>query len=258
MQSISKEAIESHLTTRVFGHPLTVVETAASTNDAVRRLGEQHAPEGAAVAANRQEAGRGRRGRSFFSPEGGVYLSILLRPKPEAAGLITSAAAVAVARAIESLVPATVGIKWVNDLWLNGKKVCGILAEGVPGDEPSVALGIGVNVAGTSFPPQLQGIATSLEAEGYEVDRNALIAAILREWEALYPTVASGDFLGESRRRSVVLGKELRIIQGECVTSGVGVDLDEAGHLIVEAAGERRTLSSGEVSVRLPGDPLPE
>ena len=131
METLSAAAIEAQLHTRRFGHPLRVVAETDSTNRLAREWAAAGAPEGAAVTADRQTAGRGRRGRAFFSPPGGMYLSVVLRP---AAGIdpgwITSCAAVAVARAIERFAEFSVQIKWVNDLLIHGKKVCGIRSRG--------------------------------------------------------------------------------------------------------------------------------
>ena len=148
------------------------LEEIDSTNRYVKQLGAAGAPEGRVVIANRQSAGRGRLGRSFFSPgEKGIYMSVLLRPEIELerAVLITSMAAVAVARAIERVSDIPAKIKWVNDIFLNRKKVCGILTEsGINAETGKLeyaVLGIGVNVGSMEFPEELKGIATSVSNE---------------------------------------------------------------------------------------------
>jgi BirA family biotin operon repressor/biotin-[acetyl-CoA-carboxylase] ligase len=163
---------------------------------------------------------------------------------------------VAVARAIERLCPLRVEIKWVNDLYVSGRKLCGILTEAgldpVTGRLDYVVLGIGVNVAPIQFPPELETLATSLGNEGCVVDRNALIAAILNEWERAYATMDSGDFLCESRRRSCVLGKRVTVSRGNEIYVATAVDINEQGHLLMRRdSGETEVLASGEVSVRL-------
>ena len=147
-------------------------DTVSSTNGLLRDMAAKGAPEGLVIAAGGQTAGRGRLGRTFYSPAGhGAYFSLLLRPgvKPGDATLITSAAAVATARAIEDVTGACVGIKWVNDLFLDGRKVCGILTEATFGMESglveSAVLGIGVNITTpeNGYPDELEGVAASLK-----------------------------------------------------------------------------------------------
>ena len=254
MENVTAAAIERHLRTTVFGRELQVAAVLPSTNTTARELAQQGAPEGTVVVAAAQTAGRGTRSRSFFSPQGGVYLSIILRPREADGCLITSCAAVAVARAIERLCPLEVQVKWVNDLYIDGRKLCGILTEaGFAPDNTLdfVVLGIGVNVAAVDFPPDIADIATSLGNEGCTVDRNALIAAILEEWEAAYATIGSGDFLAESRARSCVLGRRITVIRGNEQFVAVATGIDERGHLTVQKdSGETVTLHSGEVSIR--------
>ena len=239
MQALTAECVEQHLHTTRFGHPLQVVDCTDSTNTLARRWAAEGAPEGACVIADRQTAGRGRRGRTFFSPAGGVYLSLVLRPAAGTdPGFITSCAAVAASRAIERFSDFPVQIKWVNDLLIGGRKVCGILTEGEL--EPAV------------FPPELQSIATSLANEGCRVERGVLIAALLEEWEQAYDAMSSGAFLAESRRRSAVLGRTVTVLRGEERFTAAAESIDELGRLVVRTAdGIRHTLHSGEVSLKL-------
>lgn len=232
-----------------------------STNRYVKELAVSGAPEGTVVIAKKQSAGRGRLGRSFFSPEEkGIYMSILLRPELELqrAVLITSMAAVAVANAIERVSGLNAQIKWVNDIFVNQKKVCGILTEaGIDGENGSLeyaVLGIGVNVGFMEFPEELKEIATSVSNEcGIEIKKEALIEEILKELERWYPTLWNGEFLKESKARSILLGKEILVIDASvsgCSYAAKAVDLDEMGHLIIEREGKREILNSGEVSIR--------
>lgn len=232
-----------------------------STNRYLKEKAAEGAPEGTVIIAGRQSAGRGRLGRRFFSPEEkGIYMSILLRPEIalERAVLITSMAAVAVARAIEHVGGVTAQIKWVNDIFLNKKKVCGILTEaGINAEERSLdyaVLGIGVNAGKMEFPEELKEIATSVSNEcGACVDKEVLIEEILQELEQWYPTLFDGSFLEESRRRSVLLGKEILVID-ETVPEGAypakAVAINELGNLVIERNGNRMVLNSGEVSIR--------
>lgn len=237
------------------------LEETDSTNRYCKELGIAGAPEGTVVIANRQSAGRGRLGRSFFSPEEkGIYMSILLRPRLELqrASLITSMAAVAVARAIERVSKLPTGIKWVNDIYLNRKKVCGILTESglnaQTGALEYAVLGIGVNVGIMEFPEDLKEIATSVSNEcGLEIAKEELIEEILKELEVWYPTLTDGSFLKESRERSVLLGKEILVLDATVSGgsySATAIDLDEMGHLMIERQGERVILNSGEISIR--------
>lgn len=252
---MTEEAIRQHLHTAIFGRDLRVAAVLPSTNTAARELAQDGAPEGTVVVAAAQTAGRGTRSRSFFSPQGGVYMSIILRPREADGCLITSCAAVAVARAIERLCPLTVQIKWVNDLYIGGKKLCGILTEaGFAPDNALdyVVLGIGVNVAAVEFPPDIADLATSLGNEGCTVDRAALIAAIVEEWETAYTTIGRGDFLAESRARSCVLGQRVTVTRGSEQFTATAHDINARGHLLVEKDdGEIVTLLSGEVSIRI-------
>lgn len=255
MDNVSEIGIKQHLHTAVFGRELHVEAVLPSTNTTARTLATNGAPEGTVVVAVAQTAGRGTRSRSFFSPRGGVYMSVILRPHDADGCLITSCAAVAVARAIERLSSLKIQIKWVNDLYVGGKKLCGILTEA--GFAPNntldyVVLGIGVNVATVDFPADIADSATSLGNEGCAVDRNALIAAILEEWEGAYATIGSGDFLAESRARSCVLGRRLTVSRGNERFEATAQEIDDRGHLLVETDdGESVTLHSGEVSIRI-------
>ncbi len=256
MNELTAAAIQRHLNTRVFGRSLIVEPQLPSTNTLARTLAADGAPEGTAVVAVEQTAGRGTRSRTFFSPRGGIYLSIVLRPHAADAGLITSCAAVVTARAIERLCPLDVRIKWVNDLYIGGRKLCGILTEAglnpVTNALDYVVLGIGVNVAKTVFPPALASLATSLANEGYAVDRAVLIAAILEEWEHAYATIGSRDFLADSRRRSCVLGRMVTVSRGDDCFAALAEAITNDGHLVVcPANGKSLTLSSGEVSLQL-------
>lgn len=230
-----------------------------STNTDLRALAAAGAPTGTVAVAERQTGGRGRRGRSFASPAGGAYFSLLLRPALPLSDVssLTGAVAVAVARALEAETGLPVGIKWVNDLFLNGKKAVGILCEATADLETGmpeyVIVGVGINLTGT-LPPELSGIATTVEGEGGRVpDRAALIARAVREIESVAPSPLSTEILFESRRRSVLLGRGVTVFKGETATPARAIGINPRGELVVEyEGGKREALSSGEVSVRLP------
>ncbi len=232
-----------------------------STNAVLRELAALGAPEGTVVIAGMQTAGRGRLGRSFFSPgDTGLYMSLLLRPKlsPAQTALITPAAAVAVCEALERIPGLNPGIKWVNDIFLNGRKVCGILTEAVlnpaPGGLPSAVLGIGVNVYPPEggFPGDIADVAGSVVSEPQPGLRCALASEILNRFRTIYRELPGGSFAGEYRRRCLCLGKRIRILEEGHETRAVALDTDESCRLRVRLDdGTERILSSGEISVRM-------
>ena len=248
---LNRDAIVSQLNNRRYRDGLMVLDSIQSTNTRLRKMAQAGAAEGTTLMADTQTGGRGRRGRTFSSAEGGVYLSTLLRPTaPTDPGLITCRAAVAAARAIESLCPLTVEIKWVNDLFIAGRKVAGILAEGIlapDGGLSAVVLGVGINVCNT-LPDDLADIATTLHQQGVAVTREAVAAAFLNEWERV---LTDPHWMAEYRRRSMVIGRPVTVMQGDKTYSATAVDVTDSGHLVVSTPDGERTLSSGEVSVRL-------
>lgn len=250
--------IRKTLHTDRLGRELVIADTLDSTNEQAKRLAANGAPDGTVVIARQQTGGKGRRGRSFFSPPGsGLYMSLLLRPDfpVEETGLLTSLTAVAVAEAIESLAPVSVGIKWVNDLFIGSKKLCGILTEAAMDMESGtleyIVIGIGVNVGKTHFPPELADIATSIGNESPRpICRAALAAEILNRLEDRMASAGTGRFLEESRRRSIVLGKTVTVTQGSASYPARAIDIDDEGRLILETAEGIRHLGSGEISVK--------
>jgi len=233
------------------------------------------APEGYVLVAEEQTAGKGRLGRSFHSPANhGVYFSLLLKPGIPAsdAALITPSAAVAVALAIEEVYGVKVGIKWVNDLLADGKKVCGILTETVIGAQSGLVeiavLGIGVNVTRpeTGYPDDIKTVAAALTDGTRSGDRCRLVAAILDNTAAAsktrdgsLPYFSSGpdkedppSWLAEYRARSVVLGQDIYVISGDGRRAAKAIAVDDACGLVVQYEdGENATLNSGEVSIRV-------
>ncbi len=222
-----------------------VFPTIDSTNTALKRMAREGAPEGLVLIADTQTAGRGRLGRSFFSPHGsGLYFSILLRPETFDPGRLTTLAAVVTADAISSLFGLEVGIKWVNDLFFEGKKLCGILAEGV-GNGLAV-LGIGVNLCRSAFPPELADIATSIEdITGKRPDRDPLAATLIRGFDE---APRSGfDHMDEYRRRSILLCKHVFLPDGEKVL--VQAIEDDGALVVLGNDGSSRRIATGEVSI---------
>lgn len=241
---------------------LRCLEEIDSTNSYLKREALAGAPHGAVATANCQRAGRGRMTRTFQSPGGkGVYLSILLRPQlpPEKLMGVTGMAAVAVCRAVERTAGVQPGIKWTNDLVLNGRKLCGILTEMAVESETgltqSLVIGAGVNVSHTpeDFGTEVSEMATSLAQEGYPVSRAALAAAMIEELYHLSDALGSDTsaWVDAYRRNCVNLGKRVRLLWTDGRTEAEAVDIDDQFGLTVRLDdGKLTTVRTGEVSVR--------
>lgn len=246
------------------GRKLLCLEETDSTNTYLKRLSASgSADDGTVVIASRQTAGRGRRGRSFESPEGlGLYLSVLLRPmlSPERLLPVTALTGTAVCNAIEAVSDFRPNLKWPNDLLLNGKKICGILAETVPiaGEPPALIIGIGVNVLHRpeDFSPAVREIASSLFHElGQPISQPALAAAEIAALDEMYHVLLSGKlgaWLETYRRDCITLGREVQILHNNGEREQVtALDIDEQFGLIVRRPdGTRTVVRSGEVSIR--------
>ena len=256
---LNEHLIASRLNTVRLGRHLVVLEEVDSTNDYAKKLAPTGAVHGTAVVADRQTAGKGRVGRSFDSPGGkGLYVSIIVRPdfKISDAGLITSMAACAVANAIEAVCPAEVGIKWVNDLYIGSKKVCGILTEATLNLEAReldhAVIGIGVNVlsAKAEFGADLSSRATSIEDEtGERISRNVLCAEILNKLEEYMTNMKSRVFLDEYRRREILTGNMITTRVGDKEITGKAVGIDDNAGLVINTGQGTITLHSGEAQL---------
>lgn len=246
-------------------YTIHVEDSVTSTNTLLKELAQQGCDEGYVLIARRQTAGKGRLGRSFYSPpDSGLYLSLLLRPKlnVQDALFITTSAAVAVAKAIETCCghERRAQIKWVNDIYLDGKKVCGILTEAAidfeSGGLEYAVLGIGVNITPPpgDFPDELAGIATSVFKDGTSGNvRNKLAAEILRELSALPPDFTSEEILDEYRRRSNLIGKDVFALFKNRTLPCHVLGIDDKARLVVRFEdGSEQALSSGEVSIKPP------
>jgi BirA family biotin operon repressor/biotin-[acetyl-CoA-carboxylase] ligase len=252
----SAKALRESLTTSFVGRCLEYRAALGSTQDLGRELAEAGAVEGTVVLAGRQTAGRGRLGRSWISPRGGLYFTVVLRPPPEHLRALVIIAALAVARAMERLAGLQTSVKWPNDVLVAGRKVCGILSESeLVGESVSYALvGIGVNVnADMAAYRETAALATSVMTElGREVSREALAAGILNEFEALYLAAQAGEPIHQEwRARLSTLGKEVRVRFGEQVEEGLAEDVDSDGSLVLRRAdGSRVTIAAGDVTLR--------
>ena len=239
-----------------------VLENVDSTNNYLKKLAENGERENTVVIAECQSSGKGRLGRNFFSPKSGLYLSILLRPafSAEKSLFITAAAAVAVSDAIEEISGKKTGIKWVNDVFIGNKKVCGILTEAAVDFETGglyyAIPGIGVNIyhPADGFPPEIRDIAGAVfDTEPDEKDlKQKLAAAIINNFFDIYNNIESSDFMQKYKQKSCILGKEIFVLRNETKTKATVLDIDEKAGLVVKYEnGEVETLSSGEVSIRL-------
>ena len=225
-----------------------------STNTLLKQRGIAGAPHGTALAARRQTGGRGRMGRSFCSPEGGLYMSVLLRPTAPDLNLLTVAAAVAAAEAAEGVVRRPVGIKWVNDLYLDGRKVAGILSESFADEagDLCVVVGFGVNLVTPpgGFPEEIREIAGALlpaEAPGL---RERLAEDILHRFLPYAEAAGERAFLPGYRARSLLCGREIAFFRNGIPMSGTVLGVAEDGGLRVRApSGEETVLHSGEVTL---------
>lgn len=259
-ESIDATGLQLSLGTKVFGRKAVMLGSTLSTQGDVQKLAEEGAAEGAVVFAEEQTGGRGRFGRKWFSPPGkGIWMSVLLRPElplhhtPQ----LTLLTGVAVCRAVRACTGAEAGIKWPNDLLIDGRKMCGILLESAVEDHEVryciAGIGVDANFDPQDYPEDLRQIATSIKIEtGQTVDRTELAAAILTELEHLYFLYQKEGFgvissLWEAL--SVSLNRKITVTNPHGVIEGTAVGLDPSGALIVERLdGERELIVSGEVN----------
>ena len=257
----NKRELEQGLKTKTMGQTIYFYEETDTTNNRARELALEGAPEGTLVVAEKQTAGRGRRGKVWESPLGtGIWMSLVLRPQimPAEASVLTLLCGLATAEAIEVETGLSVGIKWPNDILINGKKAVGILTE--MDCEMSqvhfVIPGIGINVNTTSFPPEIADIATSLYLEcGKTVSRRRLVHKVLERLEEHYETfLRTGSFtamLEDYRKHCITLGKEVHVLGREPFFAEA-LDITPEGELLVRRAdnGKEEVVFSGEVSIR--------
>lgn len=255
------EEIKDRLRTTLLGKNIHYFTHVDSTNNEAKKLAFQGAPEGTIVVAEAQNSGRGRLARGWFSPLAkGVWLSVILRPPfaPHQAPKCTLMAAVALTRAIRSFTGITCGIKWPNDILLDGKKLVGILtemsAEMDAINHVVIGMGVNVNIRADEFPEELSPIATSLLiASGEPISRLGLLCVMLQELEMLYNQVLRDGFasvLEEWRSLSVTLGQTVNVVAPGEQYSGVAITIDEDGALLVDTGQDIRKVVAGDVSIR--------
>jgi BirA family biotin operon repressor/biotin-[acetyl-CoA-carboxylase] ligase len=245
--------VREALAGRLVGREVVVLPEVDSTNSYAKAAG---LPEGAVVAALAQTAGRGRLGRGWYSPPGeALYVSVVLRP-PGAPHTVTLAAGLAACQGLDPWVPG-LGLKWPNDLVVNGKKLAGILTEGCGGQGtgPFIVTGFGVNVNNPGFPPGLGARATSLLLEtGRPAEREAVLVSLLRALDGVYGEFCAGGFAPLRPRylaRCVTLGRRVRLWRAGAEEEALALDVTDQGELLVQdPQGRRQTVCAGEVSIK--------
>ena len=258
---MNKDLILVHLGHHPWAEHLLVLDETGSTNTLLKEMGRQGAPHGTVVIADRQNAGRGRLGRTFLSPEGqGIYFSALIRPNTAPTDLmhLTCAVGTAMCDAVASATGIRPRIKWINDLVIGKRKLGGILTELAldprTGMVDYAVLGIGINCGQTAgdFDESIRDMATSLSiAAGKPVSRELVAAEIIRALSKL-------DLLGEKQQimaryteDCITIGQQIQVLRGDTVRPGLAMGIDGDGSLIVRYdSGEVEAVSSGEVSVR--------
>ena len=259
---LSAQGIRKYLQEACAAMQLHVLPTVPSTNSFLREKAAEGAAEGYVVVSGTQTAGRGRFGRTFYSPaDTGIYLSVLFRPEnlvPGQAVKLTTMAAVAVCEAIEEVAGKTAGIKWVNDIYMDGRKVCGILTEASVSIENGLVeylvLGIGINVypPADGFPEELRQVAGAVFQERQSDGKNRLVAAVLNRLMQYYKTGSQAGYEKKYRDRSIVIGKPIDVLSPTERKKAVALDVDENCCLLVQYEDKTvETLSSGEISIRL-------
>lgn len=261
-QEINQELTQQH-------HPIDWViqtmESTTSTNDLAKLYANQNSTTPAIFISEEQTAGRGRLGRKFVSPaKTGLYISLCLFPTIalEDLSLITCATAVACVETLEELTGKSLNIKWVNDLFYQDKKVGGILTEVISDFESqqvqSLIVGMGINLieATDNFPEELHSIVGSIfpslrEYKEHAFNRNHFIATFLEKWAFYYQNLSKRDFINSYRNHSNVIGKSIKVMEGNQVYDAFAKDIDENGRLIIEKEDKSlHALSYGEVSIR--------
>ena len=253
--------LESIRTTKWAGQKIKYYDSIDSTNTMAKTLAEEGYPSGTLVVAGQQIAGKGRRGRTWESPEGtGIFMTLLLKPdiRPNNASMLTLIAAMAVSRAVTDISGETAGIKWPNDIVMNGKKICGILTElSAQFDYINhIVIGIGINVHNDTFPEEIRHMASSLKQEcgGREFHRAEIIERILEYFEEYYDIFLKTEDLSaltnEYNALLVNRGREVRVLDPKEPFEGKAIGITKNGELIVDTLAARKLVSSGEVSVR--------
>ncbi|WP_294385446.1 biotin--[acetyl-CoA-carboxylase] ligase [uncultured Clostridium sp.] len=258
---ISKEGISLYLNKDFSNVDIYIYKTTSSTNEVAKKLALSGAKHGTVVISEEQTQGKGRMGRSFYSPANtGIYMSIILRPTLTAMDsvLITTSSSVAICDAIHKVTGIECQIKWINDIYINNKKIGGILTEASTNFESGtidyLILGIGINFNNPKddFPDNLKEIAGSLyKGNSNGINRNMLCAEILNNILSIIPKIKDYDFISEYKKRSIILNQEIMYISGGIYSKGKAIDINNDGSLVIKHDdGSIKILNSGEVSIR--------
>lgn len=253
--------IHARLTTEILGRNIHYYDDIESTNNEAKRLAAEGCPEGTLVVTEAQNAGRGRLSRGWFSPWGkGIWLSAVLRPpfSPQDAPQCTLMAAVAINKAIREVAGIDCGIKWPNDILFQGRKLVGILTE-MSAEMDAInyivlGMGINVNISQSEFPEEISETATSIAlAAGQKIDRLELLGSILMHLEKIYTeTIAHGfgPVLDEWRAQSITLGQTVDVIGLNRKFTGLALNIDHDGALLVKMGDTVERVLAGDVSIR--------
>ena len=258
---ISKEGISLYLNKDFSNVDIYIYKTTSSTNEVAKKLALSGAKHGTVVISEEQTQGKGRMGRSFYSPANtGIYMSIILRPTLTAMDsvLITTSSSVAICDAIHKVTGIECQIKWINDIYINNKKIGGILTEASTNFESGtidyLILGIGINFNNPkdNFPDDLKEIADSLyNGNSNGINRNILCAEILNNILSIIPKIKDYDFISEYKKRSIILNQEIMYTSGGIYSKGRAIDINNDGSLVIKHDdGSIKILNSGEISIR--------
>ncbi|MDQ7820037.1 MAG: biotin--[acetyl-CoA-carboxylase] ligase [Armatimonadota bacterium] len=253
MADLTEAAVAARLRTRRFGRPVVVLDRVGSTNDRAREMADAGAPEGTAVIARVQTAGRGRRGRRWLSPPGGLWMSVVLRPGLPVAQwpLVGFAVALATADAAAATAGVRAALKWPNDVVVGDSKLAGVLVEAA-GSAAVAGVGVNANLDVDALPAEVRQDATSLRSlTGSDVDLALLAADVLSRCEEYYDLLHQDPaaVVAAWRRRSATLGRRVRT-GGAREVEGVAEDVDDTGALVIRTAAGRVRVVAGEVSLR--------
>lgn len=255
---LSDESIRACLDDKYKDIDIITLKTTTSTNaEAMKRLQDNKISHGTLIVSDEQTQGRGRMGKSFFSPKSGIYMSICLCKSIENMSdvmIITPAAALAVRRAIAELTDYEPKIKWVNDVYLNNKKVCGILTQAdidfESGKAGTFIVGIGINFVHQDFPDDIKDRAVALFDKNPPITRSQLISRVYKYMLELSEDLTDHSFMDEYKSYSLVVGKMITYTINNEQKTGKVLDIDKNGGLIIDEDGHTRVLTCGEISIK--------
>ena len=240
---------------------LKIFDVVDSTNDTLEELADKGAPEGTCVIAMSQRKGRGRSGRSFYSPDGGnLYMSLLLKPRSmKLCDLITIIAAVATVEAVREVFGIDTGIKWVNDIILDSKKICGIIAtaRNLESEDRYVILGIGMNIYESRFVPEdirgkygsVFGRSCDLSADESRDQVKVLAGTIIRRFSYYYEQAPAKEVISQYRRYCIIIGRQVEYMSGSDIISARVAGIDDNGGIVLDINGALKTFRDGEIRI---------